>query len=356
MKGGFLSKSLVVIILFFFLVCIIILQLSPHAVKLPPHQNTGPVQNQHPETHNTTVIPLVFTWEYQGKPQDLRMTIPASLYDYYRSKPHNKGIDYPFYVFSRNDRPYLKSIIDSIRGEGKWNEYEVIMNLISFIQSFPYVSDDATTGYDDYTRYPLETIIDGGGDCEDTAVLAAALLDQMGYGTVLILFPSHLGVGVRASNSFDGTYFEYQGDRYYYLETTGKGYKIGEVPEVFRNKSAIIIPLTRNPSLKLSVDSVFDQFDQDISVYNISCEVQNSGTETAYSPVINIAALAIDQGSGFIWAPDITLKLSDVPAGENPLLVNTTLRIPKGQTTQIRCTIYGNNFETITTLSEQFQA
>lgn len=326
------------------------------------HCPTQTIQGEFNQTnsyHNTSVLSLAFTWDYNGKPQQLKIQIPQLIYDNYRKKPHTEKNNYAPYVFSDSDRPYLQMIVDGIRDAGikdNLTEYDTIMNIISFIQSLPYTSDNVSTGYDDYTRYPLETIVDAGGDCEDTAILTAALLDQMGYGTVLVLFPSHLGVGVRASDSYPGAYFEYQGNRYYYLETTGKGFGIGDIPEMYRNKSAIIIPLTRKPSITIKVASILNSSDSNISVYNIDCVIRNTGTETAVNPTLNIAALAISQGSGFIWAPDTTIHLADIPEHSDPVNVDTTVIIPTGQLSQIRCTLYGSNFDTIMTLSEQFTA
>jgi len=112
------------------------------------------------------------------------------------------------------------------------------------VQSLPYTSDNETTGYDEYPRYPIETLVDNGGDCEDTAILAAALIDAMGYGVVLLRFPTHMAVGVKGSDSLYGTYWTYQDQRYYYLETTGANWEIGELPPTYKGMSAQIFPMT----------------------------------------------------------------------------------------------------------------
>jgi len=45
-----------------------------------------------------------------------------------------------------------------------------IMELaISFVKSLPYSYDIDTTGLEGYKRYPIETLADSTGDCEDTA-------------------------------------------------------------------------------------------------------------------------------------------------------------------------------------------
>jgi hypothetical protein len=78
-----------------------------------------------------------------------------------------------------------------------YSEFETIEFAASFVQSLDYVTDEVSTGYDEYPRYPLETLIDNGGDCEDTSILLASIIDKMGYGVVLIILPNHAGVGVK---------------------------------------------------------------------------------------------------------------------------------------------------------------
>jgi hypothetical protein len=52
-----------------------------------------------------------------------------------------------------------------------------------------------------------------------------------------------MAVGVKCSNCV-GTYYEYNGEKYYYLETTENNFKIGEIPSNEAGKKVRIIPLT----------------------------------------------------------------------------------------------------------------
>jgi hypothetical protein len=136
-------------------------------------------------------------------------------------------------------------MIAKLRESGKnkgYSESENIMNVIAFVQAFPYFKDDVSTVYDEYPRYPIETLVDNGGDCEDTAILTAAFLREMGYDVVLVNPPKHMAIGVKCS-SCTGSYYTYNGAKYYYLETTGSGYKIGQMPKEYENTKVKVIPL-----------------------------------------------------------------------------------------------------------------
>jgi hypothetical protein len=127
-----------------------------------------------------------------------------------------------------------------------YGAYETISFMLAFVQSLPYTSDSVTTGFDEYPRFPLETLVDNGGDCEDTAILFATLVLIEGYGTVLIHPPNHLAVGVLGSSDIAGSYYTYNGGRYYYCETTGDGWGIGDLPSEFDGVSAYIYPINSN--------------------------------------------------------------------------------------------------------------
>jgi len=191
-----------------------------------------------------------YTWSYNNQKMTYSISIPGELYDYYKSQPHSSR-KFDQYALSDKDRTALNKIVETFKDQGKkngFNQDENVINIISFIQSMPYTSDSVTTGYDEYPRYPIETLADGGGDCEDTVILAAALLHEMGYGVVLLEFPGHMALGVAGSENMSGSYYEYEGVRYFYVETTASGHKIGEIPENINAETAKIHPMKKSQS------------------------------------------------------------------------------------------------------------
>ncbi len=78
----------------------------------------------------------------------------------------------------------------------------------------------------DYVRHPLETLVEGNGDCEDTTLLGAALSRARNLDVILVHFlpspgktTSHIGYAV--AGDFQGAHFEVNGKKYFYAETTG---------------------------------------------------------------------------------------------------------------------------------------
>ena len=128
--------------------------------------------------------------------------------------------------------------------ESNFTEPQKLNFVIAFVQSLPYTFDEETTPYDEYPRYPVETLFDRGGDCEDTSILVAALLHRIGYDVALLLLEDakHVAVGILISGNH-GTYYEYDNKKYFYLETTGDGWEIGVIPDSITERNAFIYPL-----------------------------------------------------------------------------------------------------------------
>lgn len=189
-----------------------------------------------------------YEWTYQGKAWKWNLPIPLSLYDEYLERPRPAlGAAYVDMARDTKDDNYINSIIQQINNasikEG-FTEVAKISFTIAFIQSLPYTVDTETTPYNEYPRYPIETLFDRGGDCEDTSILAAALLDKMGYDVALLLLRNarHMAIGISMAGNY-GSYYEYGGKKYFYLETTGDGWQMGQIPSSITDRSAYIYPL-----------------------------------------------------------------------------------------------------------------
>jgi hypothetical protein len=192
-----------------------------------------------------------FAWDYNGNHWTWNLSIPKALYDAYRAVPQstrtrNGPEGYGF--LTTTEDYYIRVLAQKLNettNNLKYNSYDKVSFILAFVQSLPYTSDNVTTAFDEYPRFPIETLVDDGGDCEDTSVLFASLTLILGYGTVYINPPNHYAVGV-LGNNLQGTYWEYpQGSNktYYYCETTGSGFRIGQIPTEFSGTSANIFPI-----------------------------------------------------------------------------------------------------------------
>lgn len=111
--------------------------------------------------------------------------------------------------------------------------------LTKYVQCIPYDEDRGSgdalgLGGKGDPRFPIQVLVDGKGDCDEKALLLAALLKHEGYGSALLLFTSeqHMSAGILSQGS------GYTASGYEFIETTGPIY-ISEVPKAFVNGRAL---------------------------------------------------------------------------------------------------------------------
>ena len=94
-----------------------------------------------------------------------------------------------------------------------------------FIETLWSIVSQLTTYNEEITetpRYPLETLLLGGGDCEDTAILFASLLDAANTGWKIGFFYTDLS---RPHDPFNFNHVLVQvdtADKTFFVETTNK--------------------------------------------------------------------------------------------------------------------------------------
>jgi len=189
-----------------------------------------------------------YTWYSLGT-HTLRIPQVPWFADYYRGLKRFDVVDYAAYVFDPYDNGYVAFLVDQIRSvEEVRSDVEKINFVASFVQSIEYKNDDPDNETYEYPRYPLETLQDKQGDCEDKAILTAALLQSMGYNVSLLRLPQHMAVGVHLNETLP--LYTYYIDEYYFLETTTLHMTVGKVPIEYEGLTNIsVYPLTSRPLL-----------------------------------------------------------------------------------------------------------
>lgn len=194
-----------------------------------------------------------YLWTYQRQPFQWTLSIPLSVYAEYLDKDRPDTLHK--YITMAGDTAddlfinhMAQQIEDAASNDAPSEMYLTMVQKVSFVaafvQSLPHTADNVTTPADDHPLYPLETLFNRGGDSEDTSILAAALLDAMGYDVALIYLgaANHTAVGVYLPG-YHGSSYEYDGKAYYYLETTGDGWEIGQIPPSITYTTASVYPL-----------------------------------------------------------------------------------------------------------------
>jgi len=190
-----------------------------------------------------------YSWSYDSRWWSFNVKIPN---DIYASYTHYGGSRSPYTssqmaAFITSDDPVVIEIANILAklayGTG-YGYYDTVNFVLNFVQSLEYAHDNITTLSNEYWRFPIETLVDGGGDCKDRSILFVSIIEVMGYDAVLIDLPGHIAVGI-AGNDFYGSYYLRGDIKYYYCETTGKGWMMGETPSMYQEQMANIIQIGR---------------------------------------------------------------------------------------------------------------
>jgi hypothetical protein len=135
----------------------------------------------------------------------------------------------PAYYRAFVDEPHQEAFFTSarealhqVRTERGLDDSRYVELVTTMVQGMEYRIDPTDLA----PKYPIETFGDGYGDCDDKALLAAALLSRDGYDVAILMFEAekHVALGVRAPG------LDYRGTGYAYVEVTAPSL-VGVVPE-----------------------------------------------------------------------------------------------------------------------------
>ena len=184
------------------------------------------------------------------KRSKLPILLGDDLYSFYKNQPRPHSEDYSLYVVNPYDDYYLEQYTNLTTSE-----------VIDFVRNnISYCSDLS----DEYPKYPVETLVDGCGDCEDKAILCANILYLKEVNVSLIRFKNHMNILV------DNEIVELVNTEEYSLDDAIDVYSINCRPILILDWNAIIY-----------FTSSFYWIDLDIDVYNYGCLDVNNVTVIA---------------------------------------------------------------------------
>jgi hypothetical protein len=185
-----------------------------------------------------------FTWTYGGREYTMSYNFDPAVYAEYNSRSHkiNSYDDYVKFATPSSTTmiDFTAVLFEQVDGltMSPLQEAQYILN---FVQSLKYAQDNVTTGIGEYPRYSVETLVEQMGDCEDTAILAGTIAEIRGIESILILLYEAFPDSGHAAPAFlvnaSGSYYVLDGDQYFYGESTGSGWQIGETPEFDSSKA-----------------------------------------------------------------------------------------------------------------------
>jgi len=162
-----------------------------------------------------------YEWEFNGKSFSYELTVDGADYRKATGSSIDRGgsISIDNYKTDSGEEvavkdyivvdQYIKGLAQSLKTKytEAFDEEPDKEAFIKFTELFIYSCieydyDEYRSGRE-YWRYPLQTLIEKTGDCEDTSILMAAILDAAGYDSGIILLPGHAMCAVTTTDITD---------------------------------------------------------------------------------------------------------------------------------------------------------
>lgn len=181
-----------------------------------------------------------YRWNQNGKDYSLRLVIRRAVYEHFRAEPRVPSSEWSKEYVAKGICGEVRELAHQLIKIGNpFGTFAEVNFILHFVQSvITYKSDVG-----EYPKYPLETLAEDSGDCEDFSILGAAILKVMGYDVALLFLPGHAALGVAGATGIPGAYAESEGKRYYYVEMTSTGWKIGEIPSEYKDSAITVVPV-----------------------------------------------------------------------------------------------------------------
>lgn len=193
-----------------------------------------------------------FDWQYQYHSESFELDVPKRLYRYYARRYRTRS--FATYIADPFDQGLIRDIIDRLKEF--CTDYDIPEDQLhevarSFVQHFEYASDKVTQGELEYPKFPIETLLHEGGDCEDSSIILGAILRELGYNVAILVLPrkQHMMLGVSFHANIGGACVEHEGEEYTLVETTSPGWDYGSIPPRYTNASVRAYPVSDQPVL-----------------------------------------------------------------------------------------------------------
>lgn len=190
----------------------------------------------------TIVRKMSWTDPNTGKNVSYTLTFNKLEADYYSTIPRIREINrWTEYCSDEQNKALMKEFANWVNKTGDaygYTNYQKVLLAAQVAQKIPYKTDIESRGVTEYPKYPYETFYDGCGDCEDKSIILAGILHEMNYAVALLHFSNHMAVGISGGSGIYGQYYTLSGSdrRYFYIESTNFGSKIGECPAEYKNE------------------------------------------------------------------------------------------------------------------------
>lgn len=207
---------------------------------------------------NYTSVTVMYYTNFGMNQQVVTLSISYAKYDFYHKKNHptwsKDNLESAKEYITPNE-PIIDQVVQSVENLTQ-SEEELANALLNLVQD---KGQGLNIRYYPTTelKYPIETLVEMGGDCDTHSILYGTLMKAAGFD-VLLLYSNeilddgqyHVATAVHLENppensldNYQDLVLTYNGKNYYYAETTNAYWRVGELPPKLENITFQIMPL-----------------------------------------------------------------------------------------------------------------
>lgn len=206
---------------------------------------------------NHTTVTIIYHTNFSRNQHIITLYVPYEKYNasHYEKHPywgkHNltSAIEYITY-----NETIINQIVETIKPQTQSKE-ELANAILDFVHDKGHGSSIRYYPTNEL-KHPIETLVEMGGDCDTHAFLYGTLMKAAGF-KVLLLFSNekvdgqyHTATAIHLENppenslpDYQDCSFTYDGETYYYAETTNVHWRVGDLPPKFENLTFNLIPI-----------------------------------------------------------------------------------------------------------------
>lgn len=162
---------------------------------------TGALENGHRRLDDETYALEFGWWVPEGSRRAFEFTIDRSVYVTESRRSRSYVSAFNAAKSSQTAERLASELADQAMKTDSSPDAQ-LKTAVSFVRSFEYADDRESKRFPEYHRSPVETLVDGRGDCKDTTYLLAGILSSspFEYRTAMMFVPEHMLLGVRSSD------------------------------------------------------------------------------------------------------------------------------------------------------------
>jgi len=187
-----------------------------------------------PAQANCTAVTIVYYTNFGKNLQMITLSVPYEKYENYHRRFHPYWGELDL-TSARNyitqNETIINQIVEKIRNQTQ-SEEELADALLDFVQDKGFALNIRYYPTTEL-KYSIETLVGMGGDCDTHSFLYATLMKAAGFKVLLLLSKDpvdglpHVATAIHLANppthslpEYEDKFFIYNGEKYYFAETT----------------------------------------------------------------------------------------------------------------------------------------